>query len=626
MTKTNRASPLLKQHAALWYGFPGYRFAWMVLPQAIVATVLALFVMGGGWATFSAGGGLTGPVSEPTVWGQPIDRLDMMDELAKLRDGVANNSAPEGLAALEEMAAAGNLIASGMMGSLYDPTWAGTLPYPVDKDAKRAIGLYQVAADAGDIEAKGALARLFLTVDTPDYDTERGCKAAHDYMDRPLDALKAMGEDDVWHLFAAADCAAGLTRAEGTSIVLADADAVKQAVEIYNLPVMKEYYAHLEGLAQIYLLPESPVYDVTLGCEKAREWVAAIGDDFTGVRDADGWVLRETAFCLLGTDGRRPEGEPYGPKPDNEKLAKKLIELPMHLKDENGIGLSAWYNLNENHAFGDPVTGCARVNEWSELTKEKPEERANLTRWMANEFASCLLSTNAKVAAFTPSPLQMKTGLALYEDGVTANDPYAQRQLGLIYYWGSAGIEKDRARAFPYFQKCAEQSDAECIEALGDFRQWGTGGFAVDYEGAIAQFKKCADMGLGICDAKVVQTRFSQDTPGREKDADTLAHLQAAVGADVPFGYSLYAVAVYEGNLGLRQDAELAAQWFIKAFALPGGNTEVNRFEQFSAPYIDSSKFWKALHQELTARGVYNGPISSKMNKDTIAAAQKLAG
>ncbi len=623
MTQPPRLSSLQKQHAALWYDFASYRLAWLILPQAFVAAMVAVFLLGGGIADFSFGGTGGGKSGNNGKWATTEEMEAGRGATEALFNAVADNNDAGALKELQAMAAAGNTRAASELATLYDPYNGTAVPYPTDKDVDKALQYSQVAADAGDGLAFGNISRIRLALDTPQYDPVIGCDYLRKYMARPEMAIDKLTTDDAWYAMNMADCYSGVRRAKDIIVPELNAEEAVKAIEYYNLPMMKDYYDIHFGLAQLYLVGSSPVFDRTKGCAEAKLW--ARGFDLATLEPdpTNAPLFVETVYCLLGIDGYR-DGPDYRPAPEDEKLVTKLLDQPFMAEKVGVVDVIGWFYLNNNHSLYDVNKGCDAVYKWAELTGGTEEETARFTSWSAWNFASCLLSTRWDVTPFKPTETQIKIGMTMLEQAVAADDPGAKRHLGWILDRGPDYLPKDQARALSLFQQCAEQGEAGCHENLGNFKQFGLGGLAVDMEGAIAEFRLCAKQGITSCDAALVSFNMSEGDGGTVTNNEAFVHLQTAVDAQEPFGLTLYGVAYLEGLYGLRRDPEEAALWFVKAFASSNGRNEVNRFAKLSAPLIKEKAFWKAMHEELTRRGVYSGPISSKMNDETLAAAAKL--
>lgn len=621
MTKPPRVSPLHKQHAALWYGSSAYRLAWVILPQALMAALFAIFALGAGMPGVGLGGGAV-----PSDWGKPVKDEATVQDLLALRDGVGDNSAPEGLAVIEQLADSGNTVAMVMLGALYDPMYVGALPYPTEKDPARAIALFEKAIAAGDKEAFSSLAELVLQPDTPYYDVAKACTALEGHVKAPefdLAAVDAEKGDD-WVLLNAADCMSGVLRPEGADFPTLDAEGIKTVLSFYNHPILAPFNDRNKGIASFYLDPASPVYDLKKGCDAARAWGTGLNDAAPWLRPNDQWILVQTFYCMLGTDDRRTEAK-YQPKIEDETIIGQIVELPALENTAQITKFAAWLYLNPDHNLVNAVNGCAKVNKWIGQIEPGPDQFDTLSVWNAAVFGDCLLSRDPDIPRFEPTADQKRIGIELLQNAAKRSHANAQLTLGEIYDFGYYDQPEDDDRALSYYQQCAATSEPNCIKAIGQFKQFGHGGFAVNLDAAAVEYEKCAKLGLAFCDAAFVSVRMTQDKPTLNDDTETFNHLKAAVDRNEGYGFTLYAIAVYQGNFGLRSDDALAAQWFVKAFATAGGATEVQRFERFNAPLIKSSAFWKAFHRELKSRGVYDGPISSKLTTKTMPAAAKLA-
>lgn len=626
MSQPVRTSGLQKTHATLWYDFASYRLAWTVLPQALIALVFAVFIMGGGLSDFSFGGAADMAQNAKGDWGKPMDLKDVGAELDKLRDAVSDHNDPDSLAVLEDMATKGNAMAALKLAELYDPMQAGYFPNPAQKDAPRALEMFQIAADAEILSAMIGVTNLRLSPETPTYDAAKGCHMVKSLVKKLLDGSFKLEDSDAWYLIQAANCLTGLIRPKEGPPPNIGSDDAQKAIDLYKHPLVAQFSDAEMGLAHLYLAYASPVSDVPQGCVNARKWIDREGILPERLKAVPATFLVEVGYCLLGTDGYRTS-EKYAPSAIDEKSTYTLWSLPSFADDTNLAQNLAWFDLNSSNQTGIVARGCDTAQRWADLSGGDEAEFDALTDWLSVRISKCLIGRLENTGATPLTPKQREIGLKMLERrAATKTDPNAMIELGFVYEGGVEGVPIDLNRARTLYQDCAAVGGlADCNANIGRFKRYGMGGLAVDLESAVADFTICADAGIFECHAQLVDTWDDQNSPRLQNFSSVLSHLEAAADGGDAYGLWLYGLAIYNGDYGLQSDKEASAVWLIKAIDASFGAKYAESLRNSIGPQIKNKSFWKSFHQELRRRSVYAGEIYDHPTDESYAAVLKLA-
>ncbi|MEK2606384.1 tetratricopeptide repeat protein [Burkholderia arboris] len=154
------------------------------------------------------------------------------------------------------------------------------------------------------------------------------------------------------------------------------------------------------------------------------------------------------------------------------------------------------------------------------------------------------------------------TAFALWRPLAEHGNARAEVGLGRLYDSGF-GVPKDHAQATVWFQKAANQGDAEgeCIVGLGNVI--GAGGQPQDVSRGVALMKKAVDHGNAGC-ANQIGELYRNGLFGVPKD-----HVEAVAwhrrGAEMGDALAERRLGTdYELGIGVRQDSTLAAYWHGK--------------------------------------------------------------
>ncbi|WP_081436654.1 tetratricopeptide repeat protein [Burkholderia lata] len=157
------------------------------------------------------------------------------------------------------------------------------------------------------------------------------------------------------------------------------------------------------------------------------------------------------------------------------------------------------------------------------------------------------------------------TALALWRPLAEQGNSRAEIGLGKLYESGLA-VPKDQAQANVWFQKAANQGDAEgeCIVGLGYVM--GTHGQPQDVSWGVALMKKAVDHGNAGC-ANQIGELYRNGLFGIPRD-----HVEAVAwhrrGAEMGDALAERRLGTdYELGIGVRQDSAQAAYWYGKSVA-----------------------------------------------------------
>lgn len=625
-----RISPLQKNHAALWYSAPLYRLAWTALPQAIVALFFAVFVIGSGVsdALWDRGSKTGNP--PPGDWGKPVETGAAEEHLNTLRDAVGDNSAPGNLAVLQDLATLGNAMASLKLAELYNPLQAAFYPFPAEKDAQRALDLFQTGMEAGITHAYGGVAALRLWPGTALYDPSLGCPVMEAFITKIQAGPKPPAENDAWHMMQAADCYSGLQHRKGAPLTGLTAEAAQRAIDLYQDPLLSSSGLADRGLAQVYMSRVSPLRDPIKGCEKARAWIKAEGVNADQIDTLLPAFLVEAGNCVLGVGEYGATGGATGtyvPTIAEEETALALWSSPSAASNAELTGLVAWFQMNtDNLQTAVPELGCDAAQRWADLSGGAVEEIDKLSNWTVVQIAKCLTGQRRNSGTSPLTQTQRDIGLKAMDHLTSVTQStLAMYEMAYILSVGAAGIPEDDARARNLYQDCIKIGGVpECNYGLGLMKRWGEGGFDVDYEGAANEFNFCADAGIAACHAQLVDVWDISDSPRLQNQTSVVSHLEASVAGNDDYGLWLYALAVYNGKYGLKPDDEAAAILFVKCIEASFDTRYIDSLKNTIGPQIKSKAFWRALHQDLKRRGIYDGKIADQPTDAGFAALARL--
>lgn len=133
--------------------------------------------------------------------------------------------------------------------------------------------------------------------------------------------------------------------------------------------------------------------------------------------------------------------------------------------------------------------------------------------------------------------------------------------MGYMYAHGR-GVKRDYKKAMEWYQKAANQGDADAQNSMGDLYYWGRGVLR-DYKEAMKWYRKAAEQGntdaqykIGnlYCFGQGVMTDYQEAMKWYRKAAD-----QDSADAQNIIGY------LYECGNGVEQDYQEALKWYRKA-------------------------------------------------------------
>ena len=150
---------------------------------------------------------------------------------------------------------------------------------------------------------------------------------------------------------------------------------------------------------------------------------------------------------------------------------------------------------------------------------------------------------------------------AKYEEKAAQGDPWAQYNLGEMYYTGQ-GVEKNLREAVKWFRKAADQEHAEAQNRMGDayYNGWGV---EKNYKEAVKWYQKAATHESS--DAQTAMGTLYYNGAGVVKSYFNAFwwYSQAAEHGDV---WALYYLGnMYRNGLGVKRDIKKARELYEKA-------------------------------------------------------------
>jgi uncharacterized protein len=155
------------------------------------------------------------------------------------------------------------------------------------------------------------------------------------------------------------------------------------------------------------------------------------------------------------------------------------------------------------------------------------------------------------------------TAAAIWRPLAEQGSSKAQVSMGKLYDAG-LGVPKDRSIATAWFQKAADQGDAEGECVIGERYVQGVGGLPHDISAGLALMEKAADYENGHCALQIGEL-YRNGLFGVPKD-----HVQAAVwhrrAAELGNALAEGRLGIdYQFGIGVNQDSSQAAYWYKRA-------------------------------------------------------------
>lgn len=616
MADPRKPSAFARTHGALWYRNFGYRLAWLALPQALGALILAVFFMGGGLGDLSFKG--KDPVGDQTAgdWAKPMDMAATEDELNKLRDAAGYEGNETALAELEEVAKGGDAIASFKLGVLYSPYFAATFPYPAQKDAARAAELLEPAAKAGFWKAYGALGEIYVGEPAPLLNKTKGCEYLIRYINDPDRQALGWQSDEISRMINGANCLINQLRDEGVELVNPSKEAAEQALKLFDDPLLANDPFALASKIKLLSYDGSPIKDQKAACPTAAAWYKMTTPETRPPEQR--YILTTHVLCLVNGFDHMPAVPPKAAQ--EEALA--VVSLPELDTDASAMANRAWL-LFKPWDIADPVRACQAAFDWIALVGDDPQAiESMMLPWTQIKVVDCLMGVHPGQAPHQPTPQDMEMVFALARSAAARGDPAGNYAIGQVYHFGGGGVKVNREEAVKSYEACAAAGLASCDWRLGSIYAYGDLGYEKDLPKAVDYFKRCAAAGNTECDAQLGYFYRVDSSIDLTKE-EVVAHLRKAAEAGVSLGAENLAYAYYRGEYGLKVNMEEAAVWLIRSMTMPGG-TVVRDWLAGKPEALGDPDFWKAAHTELTRLGVYSGKISSKANSESVAALYQL--
>lgn len=608
----------LRTHGKLWYDAPAYRWAWLILPQAVALTLMGVFVMGGGLATLSPQQAT--PVengASTTQWGKPANPDESFAALNPLRDKAGTGDAAA-LATLEKMAADGNAEASFKLGTLYDPTLTN-LAHPKTKDAQRALSYYEPGRKANMF---AALYRTMLNQTAPEspvYDPLAACKTARAIQPNAGFAADKLPKDDAWLVLTVADCFSNAFRPPNVAFQEPSKADAEVAMALYQHPIVSGYLDAKREVGKLYLRATSPVADMARGCTSARSWAdEAINTNKTFVAD-DKWLLTAAAGCMLNIF--RAPGVQYSvPAHGDQTKALAVLQLPVLNGDNFAQRTTALAYVNEQLAIKDASKACEFARAWAR--NPVPETDLPVDSVFFVYVGDCLMANIPGAKRHEPDQQDVDLARNLFIRTAQAGDMKGWHRIGYYSERGRGPWPKNQDEARSAYEKCAAET-VDCQSRLGIFHEFGWGGFDKDPAAALKVYKTCSKQGSAYCDGRIALF-YAQGSGGLQRDlaASTKFARKAAEAGD-GLAAEILAFNLYSGAGAGKPDPKGSAKWMVVAIQR-NGEDSLRQLQEVNAKVMTDPAFWQAFHNELQANAVYYGAISGAPTAATFEAARKL--
>lgn len=607
------ASRLLKTHGKLWYDAAIYRWSWIVLPQAVALTLMGLFVMDGGLATLFSRSTTPFENTATRQWGRPTDN-NSAAAFVPLRDKAGREGNMEALAALEKVAASGNVDVSFLLGTLYDP--AANFPYPKAKDANRALNYYLPAVKAKNFDAQYNAILSYTAEQSTTYNLVAACELTREISKHP-DFIKGINKPEYdWLRLTVADCFAGGLRPKNSAFVEINKADAEAAIALYQEPRLIDYLGTKRAVAKMHLRYSSPVFDFARGCNVARRWVDQATTSNYTFEESDRWLLPTAAGCLLNIF--RPAGVQYTvPSIADQNKAVVLLEQPILKDDAFAQRVSALAYVNDGLAIKDLEKAQEKARAWAR--NPTPETDLPVDSVFFVYVADSLMGIAGGAKPNQPDQTDINIARNLYTRVAEAGDPIGWHRMGLNYERGVAGWAKDMNKARQAYEKCKNELVA-CKERLGVFQDFGLG-VNKNHAEALKLYRECSNTGSAFCDTRLAVFHF-EGLGGLQRNP-VLAAKYARKAAEGGNGAAaeLYSVFLYNGTGIASPDYSNAARWMVIAIQR---NQSTLPWLREGSHGINNPAFWISFHHELRASAVYYGPISGTPTAATFEAAAKL--
>lgn len=151
-----------------------------------------------------------------------------------------------------------------------------------------------------------------------------------------------------------------------------------------------------------------------------------------------------------------------------------------------------------------------------------------------------------------------------YEKASNLNNPFAQTNLGAMYYFGNEFLEKDITKAIELFEKAANQNDSDAETNLGIIYFFGRetevnmDKAATLFESASKKDDPDAQLMLGIIYEDGLSTKYSQN-PVKAVELYRKAAEQGNCNAQFDLG------TCYQQGIGVDVDYEKVIEWYSRA-------------------------------------------------------------
>jgi TPR repeat protein/serine/threonine protein kinase len=416
------------------------------------------------------------------------------------------------------------------------------------KDLRKAVELYQKAADQGNSVAQNSLGYLY----------EKGTGVTKDLSKAVELYQKAADQGN-----AVAQTALGYRYENGTGV----AKDLSKAVELYRKAADQGNAAGQNNLGICYENGTGVAKDLSKAVElyqKAADQGSAFAQNNLGICYENGTgvakdlskavELYQKAADQGSADGQNNLGICYENGTGVAKDLSKAVELYRKAADQGYARAQAYLAwLYENG------TGVAKdLSKAVELYRKAADQGYAFAQNNLGHF----YENGTGVAK------DLSKAVELYQKAADQGNADAQASLGICYENGT-GVTKDLSKAVELYQKAADQGNARAQNNLGVCYEKGTG-VAKDLRKAVELYQKAADQGNAVAQANLGYL-YEKGT-GVAKDLRKAVELyQKAADQGNARGQNNLG-ACYENGTGVVKDLKKAEQLYQKA--ADQGNTK----------------------------------------------------
>lgn len=271
-----------------------------------------------------------------------------------------------------------------------------------------------------------------------------------------------------------------------------------------------------------------------------------------------------------------PEGKPVDPTSD----PKAAVDLARRYLRGEGVATDPRKarDLVSPHAEAGHPEAQALMGYLSAQGLGTPKDDLVAIRWFrkaadqgnsAAQFnlGMLLLAGKNAEANLAESLKGISEALNWLEAAANQGNLDAQLRLADLFYFGSEGIEKDRAKALPWARRAAESGNRWAQQLYGNMLEWGEGGLKADRSLALVWYRKAAEQGDAKAQSSLGRILAGSTEPADELEAYVWLRLSAEQKEQTAINYikehieALTDEQINEGNrLYLKKKAELESR------------------------------------------------------------------